>query len=211
MSEFGASYQSFLDDLVGVDPSMVQAEDNARPRFEIRDDATADWALRKLSQVEQQQRQRAAFVAAEIERVKTWQAREDAKDQRFADFLTACLRSYYDQLKDDGKVSERHKSYRLPHGTLTARAKEAQFELDENLLLAWCQTHRPGCIRTKQEIAWSDLKPLLRVVEVDAGLGYQVVIEDIDEATGEVRQMPVPGVRVKQVAGEVFQARPTLD
>jgi hypothetical protein len=62
-----------------------------------------------------------AFVSAEIERLQAWQAHEDRQAERFAAYLTTLLRLYDDQLKAEGKVSARHKGYRLPHDTLTAR------------------------------------------------------------------------------------------
>ena len=134
-------YEAFLDATVGLEPALIEAEPRQAPadRFVVDDDHTADWALRKLGQLDAQKRQRAAFVAAEMERLQAWQAHEDRQAERFAAYLTALLRPYYDQLKAEGKVSARHKSYRLPHGALTARQAPIEWEVDEATLLAWAE------------------------------------------------------------------------
>ena len=169
----------------------------------------ADWALRKLGQLEAQKRQRAAFVAAEIERLQAWQAHEDRQAERFAAYLTALLRPYDDQLKAEGKVSARHKSYRLPHGALTARQAPIEWEVDEATLLAWAEATDPETlVRVTKAPAWNVIKPQL-IPARDDPLA-EATMEVIDPRTGEVRVVPVPGVRVKPGPREVFTPKPAL-
>jgi hypothetical protein len=93
-------YEAFFDATVGLEPALIEAEPRQAPgdRFVVDDDHKADWALRKLAQLDVQKRQRAAFVAAEIERLQAWQAQGDRQTERFAEYLTTLLRPYYDQL-----------------------------------------------------------------------------------------------------------------
>lgn len=211
MTPYEASYNAYLDDALGLEPSIVETQQGAHGRFAITDKARADWALRKLAQLDQEKRSRASFVAEEMARLKAWQQQEDARDERFCEFLLLCLRQYYEQLEADGVVSAKRKSYRLPHGVLTKVHRQAEFERDDKTLLAWCRMYRPDFIRTKAEVAWDELKLMLEVVQVESGVGYQAIIEHIDQETGEVRQMPVNGLRVIQPARDVFQARPQID
>jgi hypothetical protein len=71
---------------VGLEPTLIEAEPWQAPadRCVVDDDHKADWALRTLGQLDAQKRQRAAFVAAEMERLQTWQAHEDRQAARFA-------------------------------------------------------------------------------------------------------------------------------
>jgi hypothetical protein len=64
---------------VGLEPALIETEPRQAPgdRFVVDDDHKADWALRKLAQLETQKRARGAFVAAEMERLRAWQAHED--------------------------------------------------------------------------------------------------------------------------------------
>jgi hypothetical protein len=93
-------YEAFFDATVGLEPALIEAEPRQAPgdRFVVDDDHKADWALRKLAQLDVQKRQRAAFVAVEIERLQAWQAQGDRQTERFAEYLTTLLRPYYDQL-----------------------------------------------------------------------------------------------------------------
>jgi hypothetical protein len=174
----------------------------------VNEDHTADWALRKLGQLEARTRERAAFVAAEIERLLAWQAYEDRQAARVAAYLAALLRSYDDRLKAEGKVSARHKGYRLPHGTLTARLTPIEWEVEEATLLAWAEATHPELVRVTQAPAWNVLRPKLMPAH-DAPRA-EAMMEVIDPRTGEVRVVPVPGVRVKQGPREVFTPRPAL-
>jgi hypothetical protein len=203
-------YGAFLDATVGLEPTLIEAEPQQAPadRFVVDDDHTADWALRKLGQLDAWRRQRAAFVAAEIKRLQAWQAHEDHQAERFAAYLTALLRSYYDHLKTEGKVSARRKGYRLPYGTLTARQAPIEWEVDEAALLAWAEATHPKLVRVTKAPAWNVLTPQL-IPARDVPLA-EATMEVIDPRTGEVRMVPVPGVRVKAGPREVFTPKPAL-
>jgi hypothetical protein len=195
--EAADAYEAWLDATVGIEPALIEAEPRQAPadRCVVDDDHQADWALRTLGQLETQQRQCAAFVAAEMERLQAWQAHEDRQAERFSAYLTTLLRPYDDQLKAEGKVSARHKGYRLPHGVLTAR-------------LAWAEATSPALVRVTKAPAWHVIKPQL-IPARDDPLG-EATLAVIDPRTGEVRVVPVPGVRVKAGPREVFTPKPAL-
>jgi Bacteriophage Mu Gam like protein len=204
-------YEAFLDAMVGLEPALIEAEPRQAPadRFVVDDDTKADWALRTLAQLDVRKRERAACVAAEIERLQAWQAHEDRQTERFATYLTTLLRPYDDQLKAEGKVSDRHRSYRLPHGTLTARQAPIAWEVDEATLLAWAEaTHPETLVRVKKAPAWNVIKPQL-IPARDDPLA-EATMEMIDPRTGELRVVPVPGVRAKSGPREVFTPKPAL-
>jgi hypothetical protein len=204
-------YEAFLDATLGFDPALIEAEPRQEPadRCVVDDDHQADWALRKLGQLETQKRQRAAFVAAEIERLQAWQAHENRHAARFVEYLTTLLRLYDDRLKAEGKVSARHKGYRLLHGTLTARQAPIEWEVDETTLLAWAEATDPETlVRVRKALAWNVIKPQL--IPARAALHTEATMEVIDTRTGEVRVVPVPGVWVKAGPREVFTPKPAL-
>jgi hypothetical protein len=88
------AYEAFLDATVGLELALLEAEPRqaAVDRCVVNDDHTADWARRTLGQLDARKRQRAACVAAEMERLKAWQAHEHDRYERFAASLTALLR-----------------------------------------------------------------------------------------------------------------------
>jgi hypothetical protein len=180
--------------------------------FVIEGDTLADWALKRLGQLEQDRQARATFVAEKIAHLKAWQAQEDEKAASFEEFLTVRLRDYYAALKAAGKVSDKRKSYTLPHGRLTSRATPVEYEVVDRIALReWADgvaeevsTELP-LVATQREVIWGNIKPLLHV-DADG----TVVAEIVNTETGAVETCFPAGVRVKSLAGERFQAKPQI-
>jgi phage host-nuclease inhibitor protein Gam len=192
MPEPRDDYEAFLDLL---HPGGTETAE----RFAVLDDSAADWALRKLGALEAQSRKRQAFLATEIERLKTWEQHERSRDQRAMDCLTGALRTYYEALRDGGALGKR-KSYTLPHGRLTARQVPTEFDIDDHeALMEWAT--RKGWVRVSYELDWQELKPHTVPLEEKA---FSPCIDDL---TGEI----IPGVRVKQPTHDVFSAKPSID
>ena len=192
----------FEDYEQGVETAVGSGAAPDEAGFHVHDDGAANWALGQLAQVEAAQARRAAFVAAEIARLQAWQAAEDAKGQRFADYLTGQLRTFYDGLRQQGLVSPRRKSYVLPNGRLTVRTQEAKWLRDDGTLLAWAKPL--GLVRVMEAPDWAAIKA--RVVHHLPGCGTPFE-PAIDAQTGEV----IPGLRCQQGPCEVFHALPALD
>jgi Bacteriophage Mu Gam like protein len=204
--------EAFLDATVSLEPALIEAEPRQAPadRCVVDDDSKADWALRTLAQLDARKRERAACVAAEMARLQAWQVHEDRQAERFAAYLTTILRSYDDQLEAEGNVDNRHKGYRLPHGMLTARQAPIEWEVDEATLLAWAEaTDSATLVLVTKAPAWNVIKPQLVPARDDLLAGATMAV--IDPQTGEVRVVPVPGVRVKRGPREVFTPKPALN
>src|ERR671918_428278 len=104
------------------------------------------------------------------------------------------LAAYFARLHAQGRLG-RKKSYRLPHGHLTAHQVPTQWVVDEAELLAWAEPL--GLVRINKTSAWKEIKARLIPAAPQPGA------EAIDLMTGEL----VPGVTVKVPAGEVFHAK----
>lgn len=202
-SEPQEDYGEFLDLLHGL-PAGVTED---RTGWSVTDDGSADYALRKLGALQASQAKRAAYVAAEIERLQAWAQHEDAQDQRGIDFFTSHLSRYADQLVADGTIHAKRKSYKLPHGTLSFRAKATAFEVtNQDEFLRWAQRTDTRFVRSKVEVDWASLKAAL-VLQAD----QTVCAEIVNEETGEVASVEVYGLRVKSPAHDEFQAKPSID
>ena len=177
-------------------------------RFEIFDDSTADWCLRKIAQSEASINKRAAYVAAEIERLRGWQAHEDAQNQRTIDFFTSHLLRYAEQLKLEGVIHAKHRSHKLPHGTLSFRSTGPQFEpTDDATLQAWAaRTDPQRFLRQKVSANWGEIKHAL-VIQEDGSIAAEV----ISSQTGEVSRVPVEGVRLSSPSHDEVKLSTSLD
>lgn len=189
-SELSASaeYLAHLDEEIGADATP------GNDRFVVTDDSAADWCCRKIEAARRRMAQREAFVGSEIERLTQWQKEQDARDQATIDYMTGLLRQYFEKLREAG-VLGKSKSYKLPHGTLQARASGPRWaRQDPEALLAWA---RPlGLVRVKEEPAWSEIAKRLVA-------GERPGDPAVDAETGEI----VPGVVLETPAGETFTVK----
>jgi hypothetical protein len=162
--------------------------------FSVDSDSKADWALRKLAEARRRLQERQTFVEIELARLQAWQAKLDAEDARLIRYMERLLADYFAQLHAQGRLG-RKKSYRLPHGQLTAHQMPTQWAVDEAELLDWAEPL--GLVRVNKTSAWKEIKARLIAAAPQPGAAA------IDITTGEL----VPGVTVKVPAGEVFHAK----
>lgn len=164
-----------------------------REAWSINDDNAANWALRRIKQIERSIAKRKEFVDREIASLKAWLEEENERDIRDIQFFTSHLEAYFRRLQNEGTLGKR-KSYTLPNGTLQMRAAQPKFERDDSRLLEWAvATGDDTLIKTKVEPAWGEIRKKLRVLDN----GVVVHAE-----TGEV----VPGVTAV-VEGDVFSVK----
>ena len=184
-------------DLLEAFPLPTRAEG-----FVIDGDGKADWAIRRIGEAEARMRRDAATVLAETERWEAWQAKRNEQNQATIDRMQSLLSAYYDQLKAEGLLPRKSKSYRLPHGVLQARTHAIKWVIvDPVKLLAWAKGVTSAVlVRTKEEPAWSDIVKRLVPEAAEIGAGA------VDTTTGEL----VPGVQVQELAKDEFQAKADL-
>ena len=169
----------------------------------IHDDSTAMWALRKIAAADALVSSREATQAAEQDRLRRWvdQARRSALQTRA--FLEGALRGYAERLRDAGKFGKK-KSWPLPNGVLQFRDVGVDFEMqDEAAFTAWAEAH---CLTEMViKVMWGLAKKSF--VAAGEGVGARVVVEHINQETGEVTAIPVPGVVVSRIPGERFAVK----
>ena len=191
------SYEDFLAGELG--PQSEQP-------WEIRDDSTASWALRQIAAAEALVASREATIAVEQDRLWRWvdQARSQAVAVR--GFFEGKLRGYAERLREAGKFGRR-KSWLLPNGALQYTAYGVDYEIkDEPAFTAWAATQQ-DLTETVVKVKWAEAKKQMR--PAGDGVGSAVVAEHIDRQTGEVTEIPVPGVLVSRVPGERFRVNVT--
>lgn len=189
--ELEEQYLAFIDEVI-----RLPSEGDEEHRFVVDDDAKADWCLRKLRQVRQRMAQREAFVTAEIERLHDWRAKQDAEDLRSESFFEHQLRDYFERLREAGALGKR-KSYRLPNGVLQARKAAAKLDRDDEKLLKWAKANAPELVVVTEKVAWGDLKPRTKLVELPDGWAAADIV------TGEI----VPGITVVAPESEAFSVK----
>jgi phage host-nuclease inhibitor protein Gam len=110
----------------------------------------AEWCLRKLAKLAQEDAEDEAMAQREIQRIQAWLEARKKPRQQSREFFEEHLRRFHEKLlQDDPK---RNKTVKLPHGTLKARKLPDKWEYDEQAILEWAKANaRIEFIRVKAE------------------------------------------------------------
>ncbi len=148
--------------------SMDSPMEQEQERWEITDDSTAEWALKKITEAKTDTEKWAAYYAAQLEKIRK-------ANNGTVEYMEAALRTYFDKVPHH--VTKTMEKYALPSGELVLKAQEPEWQHNDEALLPWCkQSGLTECVKIKESVSWSDLKKRLAVS------GDKVV----DKETGEV-------------------------
>ena len=147
---------------------MSEAEKIEVDEFEITDDQTADWAVRKIREADE-----------ELERMETWfknqlAAAKDRHEQTVS-FFNGKLARYMETVP--ARETKTTRKYELASGELVITKEKTDFKATDNeALLGWCQENDPTLVKVVLEPAWATVKKRLQAT--DAGI--------VDTETGTI-------------------------
>lgn len=151
-------------------------------RFVIDDENKANWALRKMAQIDARRVEIAEQANRERERIDAWEKRVMDPLDRDLMFFSGLLTEFHRaQLEADPD----RKTIDLPAGKLFSRAGQQKWLVDNDAFLEWARENAPNLIRQKEE---PDKTALKKAFSVNMGdVSGAAVSED-----GEI----VPGIEV---------------
>ena len=156
--------------------------------FVIDNDSKANWALRKIRHMKQNQKKNKKLAESQIEKIKKeideinhWLEKENDKIQKNIDFMKTKLKNYAYDLKDENPGLKTHN---LPFGALKFRKRRPKWNYEDDRLLEFAQKNLKEAIKVKKKVDKRKLKKKSEVV------GDKAVLED----TGEI----IEGVKVVQ-------------
>ncbi len=124
--------------------------------FKVTDDSSANWALRKIKQLQDQQKETNSLAEAEIEKINTWADSENEKAQRDIDYFQGLLAEYALKKREE---NPKFKSMKLPNGAIKFRKQQPKFNYDEETLIKSLKnTGRFDLIKTKENIDKTAIK-----------------------------------------------------
>lgn len=151
-----------------------EEEGATRDEFTITSDSSAEWAIRRIKEAQQEIAEWKAFYADQLKKI--------ADDrQNTINFMTSKLASYFQRVPH--RKTDTQEKYELPSATLVMKTQQPEFKIDGDVLLAFLDdARRPDLIRVTREPAWGEIKK-----------EYAVQGETmVDIETGEV----IPGIAV---------------
>lgn len=158
--------------------------------FEIKDDKTANWALRKIREAEARIEQVQRFAEEQKAEIDAWAETATEREAHSITFFTGLLQAYHFKLHQE---NPRIKTIKLPAGELQLRKAQPKFSRDDNKLTAWLKAHRPEFVKVKESPDWAEAKKALNVA------GRHLV----DPETGEI----VDGVEVYEPEEPTFRVK----
>ncbi len=172
-----------------------------RESFIVDNEQKANWALRKIRQLQEKRVANIELAENEIERINMWLDDINSELEQSIDFFTGLLEQYHRRIfEQDPKA----KTIKLPHGKLKMRKQQPEFIRDDGKLLAWLEsqgTVGKAYIKIIKSPHWADLKKKLEIagdkmVDPESGLivvGVEVIerepklyveVKSVDEKKG---------------------------
>lgn len=100
--------------------------------FQIDDEQKANWALRKIKQLQEQQKENEVLAQAEMDKIETWVQQEYDKAQNSIDYFQGLLAKYAMKQRE---INPDFKSQKLPYGRIRFVKQRPQYKYDDDLLV----------------------------------------------------------------------------
>ena len=157
-------------------------------RWIIKDDKSAEWALEKIREAQEDTARWNAYYAAQMETIERQNADTVA-------YFTALLEAWFKTVPH--KVTKTQESYQLPGGKLVRKAQQPSYERDAEALLKWAKASLPEAVKVKEEASWTDIKNRIGKVMPDGSAVDKETGEIIDGVT-VIERDPVFKVEIKE-------------
>lgn len=168
------SLQEFLDE-------KEQVNDEA---FEVVNDSQANWALRKIKELESEIKENQEIAQFEINKIEQWEEQVNQGLTRNIDYFQGLLAKYAMSKKEK---DPKFKSLNLPNGNLQFRKQQPKWSYDDKTLLnSLKELGLDEYIKIEEKPVRKDIKKVLQVAGNKAVTENGEVVEGIEiEERGE--------------------------
>ncbi len=169
---------------IDFDEAMTMTKEE-RQRFEVKDNGSADWCLRKIKALKEQQDENGQLAEAEAKRVMDWLNGQNEKLQNNIAFFESLLIHYHIGIYNE---DTKQKTISLPHGKLKARAQQPEFIRDDEKLIEYLKnTGQSDLVEVIEKPKWGEFKKNLEVSEDGTIIADKGTGELIDCIKAEIR------------------------
>ncbi len=194
---------------VDVDEVSEPYDDKAAQRWQVSDDARAEWAMARLAAARAEQESINDQAQAWQTRLDQWYASARAQADRDAAFFEGLLIAY---LRHRREADPQVKSIKLPSGRIASTGGGPRVEvIDVDVFAAWCAAHGlDDLVRRDPKPIMAEVRKALAIEEhPDGPVATATLPANADGEPITTRVTGVPGVRV--VVPEVsYRAEPLL-
>ena len=153
-----------------------------KEQFEITDDSTAEWALKKVLEAKGERQRLLDLIEYEKDRLDAKKEQVEKKYESNTSYLLSKLGEYFETVTK--RKTKTQESYQLLSGKLVRKFAKQKLTPNKEALLQWCKENAPECIKTTEEASWSDIKSKLAIIDgavVYAETGELVAYVTVDE------------------------------
>jgi hypothetical protein len=153
-----------------------------KEQFEITDDSTAEWALKKVLEAKGERQRLLDLIEYEKDRLDAKKEQVEKKYESNTSYLLSKLGEYFETVTK--RKTKTQESYQLLSGKLVRKFAKQKLTPNKEALLQWCKENAPECIKTTEEASWSDIKSKLTIIDgavVYAETGELVACVTVDE------------------------------
>ena len=141
-----------------LDKSLGEEE---KPKYVVNDLKSADWALKKIAEIQSEMAVNDAYASKEKELIDNWLESENKRHNSSIEYFQSLLGGYLIELRKNNpkaKVS-------TPHGTVSTRKQAKQWTYSDDVLNELEEKGMTDFIRIKKEVDKKELKKALSVSE----------------------------------------------
>lgn len=132
-----------------------------KEKFEVNSLSSADWALRKIKELEANIKQNNDFAGSEKIRLEQWLESENHKYRESIEYFNGLLSHYLQELRKDNPKAK----ISTPHGTVSTRKNPKQWTYSDDVLAELEEKEMFEFIRIKKEVDKKELKKVLSVTD----------------------------------------------
>lgn len=131
--------------------------------WKVEDEASANWALRKIKEHENEIKRINDFAEQEISKIESWANKEVDQHKRDIDFFQSKLAEYAMDLREK---DNKFKTLKLPNGRVRFRKRQPQWKYDDKTLIqSLKQAGMTDYIKVEEKPVKSDIKKVLEVID----------------------------------------------
>lgn len=172
---------------------FLNVSEEEKEGFKVDNDLKADWCMEKVNDARCEYERFKSVAMAKIEQIQAALDQEKKKMESETSFFESKLREYLETVKT--KDTKTQKTYSLPSGKLVIKKDKADFKLNKEKVLENLRSLEgyEEYIKTKEDLAWGDLKKNL---VIDNGT-------IINKATGEILEVEGLEIEIKPGAFDI--------
>lgn len=130
--------------------------------FEIADDSTAEWALKKVIEAKRERQRLLDLIDAEKANLDMKKEQINKRYETDAGFLLSKLNAYLDTV--DRKKTKTQETYQLLSGKLVRKFAKQKLVPNKEALLEWCEQNAPEYVKHTKEAMWGEVKSKFAIV-----------------------------------------------